>query len=38
MMQEEAISGWIEALDEKKKVITDREKRCNQLEEWQFNE
>ena len=33
MVQEEAISQWMEMLDEKKKIIADREQRNSALEE-----
>ena len=32
MMQEGAIQGWLETIDTKKKVIKDKEIRCDQLE------
>lgn len=33
MMQEGAIASWIEAMDEKKKLLKDKEKRCNEMEQ-----
>ena len=32
MMQEGAIQGWLETIDTKKKIIRDKEARCDQLE------
>lgn len=32
MMQEGSIAGWLETLDSKKKMIKDKEKRCDSLE------
>ena len=31
-MQEGAIQGWLDTIDSKKKIIKDREHRCDQLE------
>ena len=32
MMQEGAIQGWLDTIDTKKKIITEKERRCDQLE------
>ena len=32
MMQEGAIQGWLDTIDTKKKIIKDKEARCDQLE------
>lgn len=33
MMQEGAIQGWLDTIDQKKKIIKDKEKRCDTLED-----
>jgi len=33
MMQEGAIHGWMDTIDQKKKIIKDKENRCDKLEE-----
>ena len=32
MMQEQAIQGWLDTIETKKKIIREKEKRCDQLE------
>ena len=32
MQQEGAIQGWLDTIDQKKKIIKDKDKRCDQLE------
>ena len=32
MMAEEAIQGWLDSIEQKKKLIREKEKRCDDLE------